>query len=209
MFRLTEIEVKLGKINTRIEKHGVDNKPAMDLPFELVTGTAVLDMFASSLRAALYRDLRSGEQAPLLEGQADGSHLLLPRLKPLVWDEDFPGYEVALETALGLEEPLVFADANLTGFTFKAMDGGSVQVTWKVQCHPTQEQAGELYMSQGNTVSLTCTPPNRKPGDEEEGETILVADPNQQDIDLLEINGADGAANDHLQQAADALGAAA
>jgi hypothetical protein len=160
MFQLEKHLVKVASFNPRAEKHGDDNKLAADIKFEAKVSNAMLDEFDKDLRKALYRKAGKGEQQDLIEG-ADGLVAVkFPRIGALRWEEEFPGYEIELDGGLGLNEPLILVDVTLRKFSFAALEGGSVSITFSAICHPEPAEAGQLCALIQEDVELTLTPPS-------------------------------------------------
>lgn len=160
MFGLEEQQAKIVSFNPRAEKHGDENVTAGDLKIECTSHSSVLDHFDKNLRKLLYRKPSSGEQSDLPLGDSDGlTARKLPRLAPLRWDEDFPGYLLRIVTGLAVDEVLELEDVELSGFAFEAMEGGSVAITFRASFHPDGRASGKLCQLIQKTVEISLTPP--------------------------------------------------
>jgi hypothetical protein len=159
MFHLTSALAKIANFNPRAEKHGDDNKLAADIKCELTIGASVLEHFDSHLRDALYRAVKSGEQPDLIDGDAALIAVKFPRLEPVRWDEEWPGYRLEIGGELEHSDPLVLIDVTLKKFTFKPLEGGSVSISFNAICHPEPDEAGELCSLIQETVLLSLIPP--------------------------------------------------
>lgn len=160
MLHFTEKKAEFVKYNPRAEKHGTENEPAGDIRLEIKLASSVLNDFRPGLQGLLFCKAGPGDQIDLIEGEEGLVALALPRIKPLVWDEDFPGYELEITEGRGLKDPLFFADVNLTNFVIEPIEGGSVSITFSAQCHPNAMEAGLLCHLMKETVTLTLTPPS-------------------------------------------------
>lgn len=160
MFSVENQEVKFCNFNIRAEKHGDENVKAGDLKIECTMHSSVLDCFDKSLRKLLYRKPASGEQTDLPLGDDGLTLRKLPRLAPLKWDEDFPGYKLSIVTGLALDESLELEDVELSNFVFEALDGGSVAITFRASFHPDGRASGKLCQLVQETVEITLTPPD-------------------------------------------------
>src|SRR5690348_12226440 len=160
MFSLDNQESKIANFNTRSEKHGDDNVKAADLKIECTMHSSVLDCFDKSLRKLLYRKPGAGEQTDLPLGDDGLTARKLPRLAPLKWDEDLPGYKLHIVTGLAVDEILKLEDVEISSFVFEAMDGGSVSITFRASLHPDGRAAGKLFQLVQETVKITLTPPD-------------------------------------------------
>lgn len=160
MFSLEKQRVKISSFNPRAEKHGEDNKLAADIKFEVSLPNVILDEFSKDLRKALYRKAAKGEQQDLIEGTEGLVALKFPRLGAQRWDEEFNGYEIQIDSDLGLKDPLVLVDVTVRKFAFEPIEGGSVAITFSAICHPDQDEAGALCALIQEEVDLTLTPPS-------------------------------------------------
>lgn len=159
MLTLNKATAKLSSFNPRAEKHGDENVPAGDLKFEVKVHSTVLDNFDHSYRPFLFRAAdASGDQPGLLKGD-DLTELSKPKLRALVLEEEFPGYTLRIGSGLDSIEPLVLTDAKLSNFTIKAINGGSVSLSFSAAVHPDSEVAGELCSLIQEEVELTLEPP--------------------------------------------------
>jgi len=160
MFELNEARVRVANVNPRAEKHGEENKLAVDIKIEATLPGDTLNAFDPGLRAALYRDLRKGEQADL-PGIGDNKFgaVRFPLVKPVVWDEEFTGYAMSIGTGLGLSEPVRLSDVTLRKFVFEPMQGGSLGLTFSIVAHPDTDDAGVLCATIQDDAVLTLTPP--------------------------------------------------
>lgn len=156
---LSKHTANLANYNPHVERHGEDAVPAASLRIEITGHSSLLDAFDPSYRQFLFRkpDL-AGELQALLEGD-DLTALAKPNLKPLVLDEEFPGYTLRISVGLEASEDIVLADAKLSNFVLEAINGGSVTISFTANTHPDEEQAGVLYTLQQQDIELTLEPP--------------------------------------------------
>lgn len=159
MFSLENQQAKIAHFNTRSEKHGDENVKAADLKIECTKHSSVLDHFDKGLRKALYRKPAPGDQTNLDLGDDGLTARKLPRLAPLKWDEDFPGYKLQIVTGLAVDEVLTLEDVELSNFVFEAMDGGSVSITFRATLYPDGRTAGKLFQLIQETVEISLIPP--------------------------------------------------
>jgi hypothetical protein len=161
MFSLENQQAKIASFNPRAEKHGDENVPSGDLKLEVTCANSVLDHFDKALRKMLYRKPGAGEQTDLPLNDHDGlTARKFPHLSPLKWDEDFPGYTLSIDSGFGIKDALVLEDVELSNFAFEALDGGSVNVTFRASFHPEPDQSGALCSMIQETVEITLTPPD-------------------------------------------------
>lgn len=160
MFQLQEARARIANVNPRAEKHGDENKLACDIKVEVTLSGDALNAFDPGLRAALYREVRKGEQAELPGiGDSKFGAVRFPMLKPVNWDEEFPGYTLLVGAGLGLSDPVELADVMLRKFTFLPLTGGSLEMTFSVVAHPEADEVGALCTMIQDDAVLTLTPP--------------------------------------------------
>lgn len=159
MFELKNHEAKVASFNPRCEKHGQENVMAGDLKVECTGHSSLLDHFDKSLRKTLYRKPAPGEQTDLPLGDDNLTQRKLPRLAPLRWDEDFPGYKLHIVTGLAVDEVIELDDVELSSFVFEALDGGSVSITFRASFHPDGRTSGKLCQLIQETVEITLIAP--------------------------------------------------
>jgi hypothetical protein len=181
MFAVNNVQAKLASMNTRAEKHGEEPVPATDLKFKLALHSSVLHHFHPGLRSLLYRGVaKTGEQKSLLPDDQDGlTELALPNLEALKFNDEFPGYFCGLTVGLDASDVLKLKPVKLYGFSLEALNGGTVNVSFSVTAHPTQDQVGELYELIQREVQLTLTPPDlaaEPDGDGPQGELLDGSD---------------------------------
>lgn len=152
-FKLESREVTLAHYNARKEKHGDQDVDAADLKLRVDLPMTELAMFAPDLAASLYRqDEKDVAGAPTI--------LRFPRLEPIRWDEAVAGGEVIVHYGISGDGDMALANAQVDKFVLGPREGGSVAVEFRVQFHPTEEQAGKLSTSLlGGTIRTTVKPP--------------------------------------------------
>lgn len=138
-------------LNCRTEKSGEDKVPAADLKISCPLPAAILDLFRPGLKEALF------EPGPKdLFGEA-GLKVRDPHITyPISRDEEMTGAEVAIDFGIG--DPMRFTDAKINQFRITPNDGGSVIVGFRVQCRPSEEQAGKLYVLQEKGITISVKP---------------------------------------------------
>lgn len=158
---LKKVPAQFVNFKARTERSGPDEVPAADLEFVLNQSADVLAFFAPTLKAHLF-DEKSLDLA-------DGMALRYPNMHyPITFDREMTGATVELD--LGLKNPMVFHDCSVNKFRVTPMAGGSVVLSIRVQCKPEEDQAGKLYMLQGQKgIAFTLTPaPLPEMGDSEQ-----------------------------------------
>jgi hypothetical protein len=150
---LNNANATLESVAMRLEKDGTDEFPAADLKLSVTTDADVLAYFAPMLRQFYYdesgpRDL--AQTVPLRD-----SHMVFPHGR----DEELVGAIVTV--AYGVGSPMRFADARVNQFKLTPHPGGVVIIQCRVQCRPSEQQIGKLYLLQSRAVTLTIEPANQ------------------------------------------------
>lgn len=136
--------MKFLNVNSRLELHGDEKVPAMDLRLSVTALNELLDMLHPKLRPALYFN----EAADSGQQQAVGVKEVLPNLVfptlngcTFKWGtkEKLHGYRVWIEYGIG--EPMFFELCKVVGREFEVIEGGSVTLTFTVQI--SGEQLGD------------------------------------------------------------------
>lgn len=135
---------KIDSFNPRAERHGENKVPAGDLKITVSGHSSLMEQFVPGLRKILFRkpDL-VGEQQSLIEGD-DLTQVAHPNMKPIVLDEDWPGYRLELDGGLEFSQPLVLTEVTLSTFKLEAINGGAVKLSFSASSHPDEEQSGAL-----------------------------------------------------------------
>jgi hypothetical protein len=171
MFQLTNQQTKVNSFTPRMEKHGDENVLAGTMKCETTMHSGVLDIFDKGFRKLLYRKPSPGDQTELPLENSDGlTARKLPCLKPLKWDEDFPGYALDIQSGLALDEVIRLTDVELHDFVFEALDGGSCKVNFALNFHQDGRTSGKLCQLIQDTVEMTLTPPSKDGAQQDLGE---------------------------------------
>lgn len=135
---------KIDSFNPRAERHGEEKVPAADLRISINGHSSLMDQFVPGMRQILFRksDL-SGEQIPMLPGD-DLVQIAHPNIKPIVLDEDWPGYRLEIDGGLEFSQPLPISDVTLSNFKMEPINGGALKLSFSASFHPDKDLAGEL-----------------------------------------------------------------
>src|SRR3546814_5168015 len=85
--------------------------------------------------------------------------LAKPKLKTLKLSEEFTGYTLRIHPGLDSSTDIVLGEAKLSNFEFKAIAGGSVEISFSLAAKPDEAQAGRLYGLVQKTIDLSLEPP--------------------------------------------------
>lgn len=159
-FSLENSLAKVRNYNATTESHGDQDVPVGDLKLEVAGSNTMLNAFGVGYRTFLYRQPHVGDQPPLVNETPDNlTSLQHPNLAPLELDESFPGYTLNISSGLGIAEPLVLKDVKLSAFRLRALDGGTVVVSFNARAKPSPDQSGLLHYLVKQDIEITLTPP--------------------------------------------------
>jgi hypothetical protein len=147
---LDKVTATLEQLTTRTEKMGPDDVPAATLKITCPMSADILAFFAPTLRNFLFtteKDL-AGEVERVRDDHIE---------YPMCRDEEMVGATVSVEYGVG--DPMRFEDVVVNEFRMTPMDGGTVVLGFKVNCRPSEQQIGKLYILQKKGVTLTLEPP--------------------------------------------------
>jgi hypothetical protein len=169
----TPTAVTLRHCNLREEKHGEDSAPAIDLKFTRQASNEILDLFHPKLRESLY--WRDGDT----EAQADvpGVAKVLPNklfnaMQPIAWDLELTGCTVVIDYGLGDGSNITLADCKVNAFRIDPKEGGTVDVTFRVQTSNFPDGAlDKLAHKLGQETQITISAPAVKQ-EQAQGELI-------------------------------------
>jgi hypothetical protein len=156
---------KLTNINPRIEKHGTESVPAVDLNFTLNAANSILEQFNPDLLLALYgeaeEDSETQEELEGVEPVSLFTVLRFPKMNPVKWDAKHAGYSLAIDYGLGGESCLEIEGCEVGKFVLDCKEGGTVEARFQVQCNSglTEKIMGKLSLMIGQEVLITLTPP--------------------------------------------------
>lgn len=174
MLQLEKHEIDMTNVNLRKEKHGQARKLGVDITAKFQAGNIILDSLEKGLRESLFRTAGKGEQIDLVEGSDGLVAVKHPCLSALKLEGEYPGYEVEITGLLDADhqEPLALVDVTLKDIVVDPLEGGSVQLTVKLQVGVEPEElaeVGEFYTR--SSVRLSLIPPSRQ----EEAEPLAEA----------------------------------
>ena len=155
-FSLKKQGSKIAHLNVREEKHGEDAVLAMDINISADVSNDFLDQLAPGLRAALYQKEgeKQGESADIEAGHL--ASLRYPQLMPFEWKEEMVGAKVVIHGHSKAENIDLDGDVNKVKIACK--EGGTVELTYRVQVLPTPEDSGRLAACLGKKVKVSVAP---------------------------------------------------
>lgn len=158
--------VKLDNVNSRMQKHGEDNVPALDLAITLTATNQVLDLIHHALRATLFCAQGAQGKAPT-QAEMDLPVDDLPNVRfphldyPVKYDSMLTGYTLTVDYGRGGEQNLRLKTCDIKTFKISPIEGGSVEVKFTVQCADGIDEriVGKLSMLQQSEISITLEGP--------------------------------------------------
>ena len=159
MFEIHRKAAKITAFNPRAEKAGSENRPAADLKLSANLSAEILDALDPSLRGWLF--CKDAVQSDLANAAHDAPNLRQPRLvQQFDWVPRYAGYELRIHD-LGLDESsdLVISGCEFNRIRLAPQEGGTVIVSWRLQFHPTEAQAGKLSTLIQETLDISLLAP--------------------------------------------------
>lgn len=170
ILEIQELSCKLAHKNTRTERHGEQEIRAHDLKFTSKCPNKILDLIDPEIRPMLFYKPVDPEGQQEIEVESDH----LPALRCGLLMGDKKPYHVAYKGAgyrcrlhIGIKEDrsddILFADCNLVGIAFKAIDGGSIDLTFTIQLYPDDQSfEGDIEEYLGDTMSVSLEAPSEE-----------------------------------------------
>jgi len=157
--------VRLSNVNPRMEKHGPESVPAVDMNFIMDAPNDVLSYFDGGLLNALYTvktEAQTGQKE--IDGIEPISHLpnlRFPKMAPIKWDWRGAGYTIELDYGLGSGSNIQLDQCEVGKFQIDPKEGGTVELKFQVQAVAglTEQIIGKLSMMIGQEVSIALIAP--------------------------------------------------
>lgn len=155
---LNDVAALFVNFNARAEIHGDETEPAGDISLKVDLPNERLAEFHPDLKGVLYHKDPSRETSDDLADKAnDAPHLRFQRLRqPLRFSEEMAG--VVLTINKGAGKPLKIKDAKANDFQVTCREGGTIELRFRVQCHPDEAQSGKLCAMIKHEVRVTLEP---------------------------------------------------
>lgn len=158
--------VMLNHTNSRMQKHGEENVPALDLAITLTATNHMLDLIHHALRPTLFcaqgAQGRQPTQAEMDLPVDDLPNVRFPHLDyPVKYDSMLVGYTLTVDYGRGGESNLRLKTCDIKTFKITPIEGGSVEVKFTVQCADGIDEriVGKLSMLQQSEISITLDGP--------------------------------------------------
>lgn len=165
-FQLDNQRSKINGVNVRSELHGSEHVPACDISISTKLSNDALAFFDAALKGALYsRDTDKSKQGDLVGGISDAPVFRFPLLcMPLQWDWVGAGYTLTVHYGVGGID--IVLDVDVDKIKIDCMEGGTVEVSFRCQAHPTEAKLGRLCTLIQCEVNITLDPPTAEQAQE-------------------------------------------
>ena len=149
MFSLDQ-KAKLKSVAPSSEFHGDERQAVYYLKFKVFVASDALIDFHPQLRTTLFKE----SDAPDLADQGGDdtlTQLRFPQISSYNFDFESEGYSLHLDYGLGGRSVVKLDECKVDKFKFTPQNGGTVEVDFRVVCHPEVKDVGkicELIMSE-------------------------------------------------------------
>jgi hypothetical protein len=182
-------DVTLRNAQVRMEKHGEDDVPALDLALSLTGGNDLLNMLHPDLRRLVFKPLSETEGTLPLPVD-DLPSIRFAQLKmPLQFGFEHAGMTLDVYYGTNDKKPaMVFGACTMSKPRVEQLiEGGSVELRFNVSTKDVNEKTiGKMLLLQGHTITVRLRPPevaDEKSAHEkarEEAESLFATPPQQQ-----------------------------
>lgn len=153
-FTIPDADVKLGHLNVRTEKHGTDDITAVDLRLHWATSNVALGMFHPDLREALYA-AEPGQQKRVAGVEAVMPVRLFPSMAPVKWTTEAVNRRLVIKWGIDGNTDLVLDDCTADSFVIQPLEGGTVDLTFRVRAVCEDERVlGKLPLLLNRTLPM-------------------------------------------------------
>lgn len=145
-------------LTCRVEKHGDDSIPAVTMSFQITTANTILDLLDPSLRHTLYKAVEGQDTLP---GVEPSTPLLRSKgVSSLDLTAAFEGWTIHIPYGVDEKAPIVCGGAKVDGFSVSPMEGGTVDLCFKVGTSDIDaHQVGYLWENQKCELQIKLLAP--------------------------------------------------
>jgi hypothetical protein len=161
MLTLVHQKAKLVHFNVRKEVHGDEKVLVADLKFSFLTANDLLSEFDPALKSSLYRKPDRRDQLELEPGWLP--ELRFPNMAPIDWELEIVGGMLYVHYGVSERSAMHLDVRSADRFHFELMNGGSVNVQFRVQCRPDEQQCGKLCYLVQEDIEISLQPPDDNP----------------------------------------------
>ena len=152
-FELSEVEATLEHLNTRTENSRPDDVPATTLRLNVKQSADVLSFFTPELKGNLFDFNAGSDLGGDLPARMKDPHMVYP----IARDEEMTGATLTIDH--GVKSKMVLADCVIKDFRITPYEGGTVALTFNVNCHPDAwKDLPALYLKQKQAITVTIEP---------------------------------------------------
>lgn len=144
---------------SRTENAGEEKKPAATIHLKQVVSNEVLEMLGSHLRESFYRKELPADDPTDLADQGLAPKDGLTRLKhpkitsAIEYGEVLENYHFELYYGITDEPAVKLGGCKVDGFKILPLEGGSVEIKYRIACHPDEAAAGKMHTMNGSEVT--------------------------------------------------------
>lgn len=154
-------DVTLRNVQTRMEKHGEQDVPAIDLAIGLKASNSYLDMIHPDLRAALFKPVTETEGELSLPVDDLPSKRFARLAMPVKFDIEQIGMTLKVAYGATGKADMVLGAIKLSKLRVAdVIEGGSVELQFNLSTTDVSEKViGKLSLLQGHEISITLVSP--------------------------------------------------
>lgn len=157
---------RLLSLNVRTENHGDGLARAIDLKCQMDAPNTFLQQLAPELLAMLFKPVEQPDAQVAIEGVPETMPLLRSHaIKwPMALEGDYAGYQITVDRGLGGSSNMVLQEAKLNKLALTCMEGGTVQVQFRLQVSNVGDEViGKLSSYIKSDMHIALMPPQVKP----------------------------------------------
>lgn len=132
MLIITKELAKIAHVKHRLEKHGGEDVPAVDIKILYRASNDVLAHFSDTLKPSLYW-LNESVQGQVIRDANYLPNIKNPKIAPLKWRDEYENVTFRIHHGVRDEDDMVFVEANVDSFVITPMEGGSVTIEFSVR----------------------------------------------------------------------------
>lgn len=163
MFKLVEQECQVNSVTPFAEKHGDETKPGLALKMSVTMANTVLDHFNKEIRTTFFKQVDPAEADLADQGMDHDDYLpalRFPEFEKMALGWKGAGYRMVICRGVSGYEDIILIDTVLDKFKFECLQGGSVELEFRIKGHPNEKEMGQLCSLLGQEVELTLEPPS-------------------------------------------------
>lgn len=161
--------MNLAHVNLRSEVHGQDRTGAIDLKFHMVGQAKLLDMVDPSWAAFLFfKDKKKATD--LVDDQAEAPHARNNIKFPMTCIRGMVGAKLKVRLP-GQKEQVSFREVKVNKIEVTPKDGGIIDLKFRCQVYPNEEQLGKIGLMLQQEVQVTLTAGKEEVADTSEEDT--------------------------------------